>query len=73
MIFVAALQILTVQFAEDGALSLFMVTSVGVIIGLSAVDIIYVLKRVISPIYLADAALEGVILFFLLLTFFARL
>ena len=38
------------------------VLAVGCAAGLAAVDVIYVVRRVIPPIYLADAAAEGVLI-----------
>ena len=58
MTLVVGLQLVVGVAFLGGSLPVLLVSSLGAGLALTAIDLIYVAKRVISPIYLADAALE---------------
>ncbi len=58
-VLITAISLAILTAAVRRSLSLeIMVLAVGAAIGLTTVDVIYVMRRVISPIYLIDAAVE---------------
>jgi hypothetical protein len=58
---IGAVLIVSAAISASANASIF-VLAVGSALGLTAIDVIYVLKRVISPIYLLDAAAEVVLI-----------
>ncbi len=58
---IGAALIVSAATSASANVSIF-VLAVGSALGLTAIDVIYVLKRVISPIYLLDAAAEVVLI-----------
>ena len=61
-VLIVAIGVTLLSFARHRGLAEAAILAIGSAAGLTAIDVIYVSRRVIAPIYLADAAIEIVLI-----------